>query len=265
MAIQTDSSKRVLIDDVSALAAELTLDLTSAFVVTNAQVAPKGRRVRTGARQKRGTASTGEKVGEFFTDRTIIERIVGTVLRNRLNRQVVVVDESLDLLAQIGRILPDVRSRHSEQTIEKLVDALVETHDPLARTTKQIDGMNATARMRFVDKIETLSSDELATAAGHSARNRSQTATRWKSEKKIFSIRWQGQERYPGFQFKDGKPLAVIQQILGALPDGLSPWETAFWFVSTNSWLDGRAPYEMLESAQRVVKAAHEQSEAVHG
>jgi hypothetical protein len=170
-----------------------------------------------------------------------------------------------ELLRTIDSMLPEARARHSKQTIEKLVDALIDTHDPLAHVSREIDLSNARARMRFVEEIPTLTSEMISEAAGHKATNRSQTASRWKADRKLFSVPWQGQERYPAFQFRDGKPLPVMASVLAALPDRLSPWEIAFWFVSTNSFLNGAAPYERLDDGPDIISAAERLASEVVG
>lgn len=171
----------------------------------------------------------------------------------------------IELAEVIERTLPKARQQRSEQAIEKMVDALVETHDPIAKVSAEIDAANAQARVKFIRNFMTLTSEEVTEAAGSVARNRSQTASRWKAEGKIFGLLWQGQDRFPAFQFKDGRPRSVIGKILAALPSAMSPWEIAFWMVSTNSWLDGQAPRAVLDDEDRVVAAAREQAEAVIG
>ena len=161
--------------------------------------------------------------------------------------------------------LPDARRRASEETIGRLVAALVETHDPLASINADIDAANAAAQVRFMNNFQTYSAEEVTKIAGSTAKNVSQTASRWKSQGKIFSVLFQGRERFPGFQFKDGRPIPVIGEILAALPETMSPWETAFWFVSTNGWLDGASPRDCLKMSDRVLGAARREREAVVG
>jgi hypothetical protein len=169
------------------------------------------------------------------------------------------------LMEVIARSLPKARRMASEATIEKLVDALVETQDPVAQASAAIDADNARARHRFMSEIQTLTAEEVARGIGSAARNRHQTASRWKNDRKIFSVPWRGLERYPLFQFKDGKPLPVIADVLKALPERMTPWETAFWFVSTNSWLDDAAPCDRLAEPEHVAEAARHEDEVIAG
>ena len=57
-------------------------------------------------------------------------------------------------------------------------------------------------RQAFVQAHKSQSAEEVANSAGTSARNRAATASRWASEGKIFSIRFQGKSLYPAFQFR---------------------------------------------------------------
>ena len=172
---------------------------------------------------------------------------------------------SLFLAQTIEHILPMAREKHSELAIEKLVDVLIETHDPLSRVAKEVDAANAEARVRFMEKIATLNSENIADGAGHKAANRSQTASRWKAERRIFSVLWQGQDRYPSFQFEDGRPRPVIAKVLQALPSNLTSWQIAFWFVSANGYLAQAAPFQKLKDEQALVFAAQMLGEEVIG
>ena len=44
----------------------------------------------------------------------------------------------------------------------------------------------------------------------------------------------------------------------------MSPWQKAFWFVSTNGWLADKAPADRLDDPEAVAAAAsHEAREVV--
>ncbi len=194
-----------------------------------------------------------------------IERAVGEAILE-IERLHALIDPAVAPIAEIiGRTLPAARGRLSETNIERLVGVLVETQDPLASINGEIDAANAKARHHFIETIPTLTAEEVNRNAGSKARNEHQTASRWKSDRKIFSVPFQGKERFPAFQFKDGRPLAVIADVLSDLPDEMSAWETAFWFVSTNGWLDDEAPADCLKTPDSVVEAARLESEDVVG
>lgn len=56
-----------------------------------------------------------------------------------------------------------------------------------------------------------------------------------------------GRVVYPSFQFRDGGPLAGIEQVLAVLPEVLvSRWTVASWLVSPQPDLDGDRPLDVL-------------------
>jgi hypothetical protein len=170
------------------------------------------------------------------------------------------------LYAIVDKLLPDVRARHLERKIEQLLDVLADTHDPMAEFHTAVAADNTAIRQRFMHEVETLTSAEVAARAGHEAKNRHQTAARWKAQRRVFAVPYQGQDRYPTFQFDaDGKPIPLIKKILEVLPASRTPWQTAFWFVSSNSWLGGPAPREMLENEAGVLDAAAHESDEISG
>jgi hypothetical protein len=170
------------------------------------------------------------------------------------------------LYAIVDKLLPDVRARHLERKIEQLLDVLADTHDPMAEFHTAVAADNTAIRQRFMQEVETLTSAEVAARAGHEAKNRHQTAARWKAQARVFAVPYQGQDRFPAFQFDaDGKPLPLIKQVLEVLPANRTPWQTAFWFVSSNSWLGGPAPQERLDDAAAVLEAAAHESDELSG
>lgn len=170
------------------------------------------------------------------------------------------------LYAIVDKLLPDVRARHLERKIEQLLDVLADTHDPMAEFHTVVAADNTAIRQRFLQEVETLSSSEVAARAGHEAKNRHQTAARWKAQRRVFAVPYQGQDRFPTFQFDaDGKPLPLIKKVLEILPASRTPWQTAFWFVSSNSWLGGPAPRAMLEDEAAVLEAAAHESDGISG
>ena len=80
--------------------------------------------------------------------------------------------------------------------------------------------------------------------------------TKWKRAGRVFAVQDGEKDLFPDFQFADGQPLPIIQKILEALPDYLSPWQTAFWFQSPNGWLDGKTPQECLKNESKVIDTA---------
>lgn len=203
--------------------------------------------------------------------RAQVERHIATFVKSNFAATYALADfAALDpatvRLAQvIGKTLPAARQKASEAAVEKMVEALVETQDPLAQVNGKIDAMNAAARHRFINNFLSYTAAEVAREAGSAARNRHQTASRWKAAGEIFSVPFQNLDRFPAFQFSHGQPLPVIAEILRHLPDAMSAWEIAFWFVSSNGWLGGEAPVKCLADRERVIEAARLEGETVIG
>ena len=90
-------------------------------------------------------------------------------------------------------------------------------------------------------------------------------STEWKREGRVFAIQDGEKDLFPAFQFADGQPLPIIKKILKALPEDMSPWETAFWFESGNGWLSGEVPQECLKNENKVIDAAEQLAKPMIG
>jgi hypothetical protein len=168
------------------------------------------------------------------------------------------------LLEQLPDIVARRRQALSERNIEALVDVFLGT-DPLAPVMPLIERDNARAQASFLEHWPVLTAEAVAKQAGHASTNRSATASRWKSAGRIFSVRSSGHEVFPVFQFQEGRPRKVIGEILSALPDTLSGWQTAFWFTGPNSWLDDKAPVDRLNDEAAVITAAEHERDVWMG
>lgn len=70
------------------------------------------------------------------------------------------------------------------------------------------------------------------------------------------AIEHHGTVYYPTFQFADGKVRPIVVELLGIFERHRSPWQTAFWFISANGWLDGSTPAHSLDDTAAVTAAA---------
>jgi hypothetical protein len=171
-------------------------------------------------------------------------------------------------LRQVAERVPEVVRARRDAMTEKNIDALVDlflTEDPIAEARHAIEADNARERARFVTEVACLTSKQVAENAGHRASNPSVTGSRWKSQGKVFSVPWKGGDLFPAFQFRDGQPHPNVGKVLRVLPEGLSPWQVAFWFTSSNGWLRGATPAERLDDEAALVAAAERESEAIVG
>jgi hypothetical protein len=124
---------------------------------------------------------------------------------------------------------------------------------------------NAEARRAFLAEFGALTSKEVAELAGSRATNRAALANRWKAEGRIFAVETGGHTLFPAFQFSedDGQPRPVIAEILAALGQEYSGWQTALWFSGRNGWLGAQRPVDLLRSAPGAVEeAARREAEA---
>ena len=88
----------------------------------------------------------------------------------------------------------------------------------------------------------------------------------WLSEQRVFAVPVGSEQRFPLFQFNQGCPIPVVADVLAALPADISPWQTAFWFVSSNSWLGGPTPLSFLRTEPRwIIDAARHERDAIAG
>jgi hypothetical protein len=164
--------------------------------------------------------------------------------------------------------LPELMQRRRKRLEERQIEALLEAFAPAQpddEAGKALVMDNLLARQRFLEEVPCLTSKEVAALAGHTARNVSMTASRWKQAGKIFSVPGPREDLYPAFQFQDGKPHPTVARALAELPKRKSPWQVAFWFVSGNGWLDGAAPAERLADGDTVVAAARHEAEDIIG
>ena len=157
--------------------------------------------------------------------------------------------ETLPLLAA------ERRSQLTEANIEKLLEVLL-SDAPRGRVETELEIDNARLRSEYLREMPLLTGAEVNAASGLHPGNKSEPASRWKREGKLFAVRSRGIDLYPAFQFVDGVPRPVIKDILASLPGDMSGWQIAMWFASGNGWLDGSGPQDCLSDRDAVVGAA---------
>lgn len=113
-----------------------------------------------------------------------------------------------------------------------------------------------------------LKSGQLADIVGSMAKNRNALPNRWKKAGKIFAVNYEGHDLYPEYAVDDtGTLLPVIGQVLDIFGSRKTAWATAVWFDERNSWLDNRAPRELVAiKPEHIILAARKELEgATHG
>ena len=167
-------------------------------------------------------------------------------------------------LEKVVQVSENIGSDRIESAIAKLADVMLP--DDLAEARGAIVSDNLAIRDHFVAEIPCLTSVDVGRNAGHRAGNQYATAARWKKSGAVLSVSHRGAEYFPAFQFRDdGQPHPVVKRVLSALPEAFSNWQRALWFVSTNGWLDDKAPMDSLDEPDAVVAAARREREGVVG
>lgn len=147
--------------------------------------------------------------------------------------------------------------------VESDPTALIESADQLVAVARRRITPNHSliaerfARFRTVEGIvastEWLSSEQINQFQRSPPANKSFPATDWKRRGNVFSVEWDGDVLYAGYQFDLAcQPLPVIKKILLALGTIADPWVIAAWFHFPNGWLsdtNGRpvAPKDALD------------------
>jgi hypothetical protein len=132
----------------------------------------------------------------------------------------------------------------------ELLEVGDEVEEPISRDTLEW-------RQQFIRSNPSWTSAQVAAESTSTARNRAAIASRWLREKKIFAIRYEGQQCFPRFQFQDGIPSPVIAQVIKIFPEHATGWDLAYFFATPNPNIGGRKPIELLKSnPARVVSLA---------
>ncbi len=159
-------------------------------------------------------------------------------------------------LTIIKRMLAQRRREFTERNIEALLELFLQDEER-ADVDRELELDNAELRAQYVREVPAYTAADIHELMhGTRLRNPSEPASRWRREKKVFAVRAGRNQLFPRFQFADGRPRPVIREIMKRLPDGMTPWQTAFWFWSGNGWLGGRSPADALDDRDRVLEAA---------
>jgi hypothetical protein len=172
---------------------------------------------------------------------------------------VTVPAEDVPDVVRLLRVLASRLSRRpapSESRTQALLAAIT-TIEPPSNLNADLEVDNAILRAQYLDGHKTYTSREVRELSGLSTRNRSEPASRWKRHRRILGVPVGNHDRYPAFQFAEGRPRPGIARILAVLPADMSPWQIAFWFASANGWIeDDKAPQDALHDMDRILAAA---------
>ncbi len=183
--------------------------------------------------------------------------LVGTPTADAATR----VGHALDRLSAVVEArAAAIRERHIDKLLEIIVDDM-----PSTASGGDIALENAKMRAAYLTETVLLTAAQVREQSDLKPHNKSEPASRWKREKKIFAVRKGAICLYPAFQFESGQPLPVIRKILAEISDKFTPWQIAFWFESGNGWLNGEEPQNCLDQIEDVVMAAKRFAEPTVG
>jgi hypothetical protein len=161
--------------------------------------------------------------------------------------------EGLQLMAQVRR---EKVERTRERWFRAYAEDLAE-NTPLSEGLQIEAEMMARAQARVLKSNQFLKASDIAKLTAGSVKNPSGALNRWKQKHQIFAIEMKGIDYYPIYALspEDGyKPYAEMSDILEVL-NAKTPWGLAFWFESSNGYLGGRAPKELMKSNRQAVLA----------
>jgi len=146
--------------------------------------------------------------------------------------------------------------------IDGLVRLLV-PEKPARPTLLREAKMLARAKTRILNSGDWLTAQDVAEVAQLSTVNASSQPNKWKRAGKIFALRHEGTDYFPVYGldpqtgYRPRTSLAPVISVLAGCKDG---WGMAFWFGSSNSYLAGRLPKEVLvEDPAAVLEAAKDE------
>lgn len=156
------------------------------------------------------------------------------------------------------------RSDRSKRRLPELIESMMPSEVPTAPMVLQAR-RNSAARVELMNEFGLLTSSDVAELNRSKAGNRAALASRWKREGKIFGVKHDGKDWFPGFQFETaGRPREIVGRVLDAL-GGARGWETALWFTGASGYLDGRRPVDVLDDdPEAVVEAARREVDEVY-
>lgn len=184
--------------------------------------------------------------------------------------QPVVFDALAENLTNVASSLFEVlRERHDQASLERLAEVLVPRTPPSPRLLREA-AMLVQARKAVLESGDWLTAADIAQLAGLSARNPSAQPNKWKKQGSIFAIHHRGIDYFPGYGLDRQtvfRPLKSLAGIIATFAGHKDAWGMAYWFGSDNSFLGGKRPQDLLESApEQVMAAAMDEVQAVaHG
>lgn len=126
------------------------------------------------------------------------------------------------------------------------------------------------SRKAVLDSADWLTVAEIAERIESNQASLSELFGQWVRERRIFTIRRDGVDYFPGYGLDAGagwQPFKGLETVLEVFGDARDGWGLAYWFLSVNSFLGGRRPQDTLASEpEQVIAAAKDEMQGVvHG
>jgi len=175
------------------------------------------------------------------------------------------------LLRDVAQLLPEAFESAQKAKIEQVIEALSTAVVPVSSEALIEARMMAETRDEVLNSGQFLTAQQIAELAKYSKTNPSSQPIRWKQAGAIFAIKQKGVHYFPLFalnpedNYRPYKAMADILRILRSV--SLSDFGIASWFIADSSYLDDRAPKDLLASdpEQVIAAALDEASEVSHG
>lgn len=165
-------------------------------------------------------------------------------------------------LPLIDRLLSEKVAAVRKRKLAEMVDFMAARMVQPSAAEMQMAQRLAERHARVLNEFGFHTAEELAEINGSAAKNRSALADNWRRRRQIFAVLHPDPAHagavFPAFQFRGGKPLKVVQQVLEAFAGRRASWKLALWFTSGNGLLPESArPVDLLASdPEAVLRAA---------
>lgn len=157
---------------------------------------------------------------------------------------------ALDPLAMQVKVR-EIVNRMERASVQELVDQVKIRLPAPTRIDLEKRGIE-----RVLQGVEWSTVAEIGARRAPGTANPHGTISRWRHAGAVFGIDHGGRKIYPAYVF-DGslQPLPAVRKVLEIL-EGYEPFRIAAWFESTNAFLGGRRPREVIGTDPDAVVAA---------
>lgn len=167
------------------------------------------------------------------------------------------------VLIQIVSLAQKSLASQNESTLSMLLETLLPKAPPSPALLREAE-MMLRAKVAVLEGADWLTAAQIASIAGFSDKNPSAQLHKWKRDGAIFAIRRNGIDYFPSYALdpdREYRPYRGLKKIIDHFEGSKEGWGLAFWFQSTNSFLGGKRPMELLaKKTDEVIAAAADES-----